>query len=55
MGLGLAIATSIVDRHGGSIALRNEGGGVVEIRLRAAAVQECAKSGAIGSTVGSSA
>ncbi len=55
MGLGLAIAAAIVERHGGTIALRNDGGGVVEFRLPAAARQAGANSGVIGSTAGSSA
>jgi signal transduction histidine kinase len=58
MGLGLAIVAAIVERHRGSIAVRNDdgGGGIVEIRLPVVAPrQECAKSGVIGSTVASSA
>jgi signal transduction histidine kinase len=53
MGLGLAIVATIVERHGGTIGLRNDGGGVVEIRLPAVEPQEWANSGAIGSTAAS--
>lgn len=67
-GLGLAIALAIGERHGGSLAVRNDpaGGGVAELRLPAleayvfggagaAADGGSAKSGTIGSTVESSA
>jgi signal transduction histidine kinase len=56
MGLGLAIVAAIVERHGGSIELRNDGGGVVELRIPAVeGPQGWVKSGVIGTTAGSSA
>jgi signal transduction histidine kinase len=59
-GLGLAIVRTIVERHGGTIALRNghAGGAIVELTFPAlppADQDERAKSGVIGNTVGSSA
>ena len=39
-GLGLAIVHRIVDAHGGSISVHNEGGAVFEIRLPAAGPEE---------------